>query len=177
MIYIITPCHRPENLETIKKSIPTDCNWIIVFDSLVENPVPIDGAICLQSGMTGDFGAHNRNYALDNYPFGQDDWIAFLDSDNIVHPDWYKSVLPHLDKDIAMLTWGQLNKDESVRLLPVDVPRVAEIDSASFMVRWRYVKDIRWSTNYTHDGEYAEDCSLRGRVLSLNKYISYYNYL
>jgi cellulose synthase/poly-beta-1,6-N-acetylglucosamine synthase-like glycosyltransferase len=177
MIHIITPCHRPKNLNEIRKSIPKECNWIIVFDAIVENPPKIDGAICLESGKTGDFGAHNRNFALDTYQFAPDDWIAFLDSDNIMHPEWIESVKPHLDKDIAMLTWGQLNKDESVRLVPVDVPKVCEIDSASFMVKWKHVRDIRWSRNYTHDGEYAEDCATRGRVLALNKYIAYYNYI
>lgn len=177
MIHIITPCHRPENLLTIQKSIPKECKWIIVFDAIVKAPPKINGAICLQSGKTGDFGAHNRNYALNEYPFVPGDWIAFLDSDNIVHPEWYESVVQHLDKDIVMLTWGQLNKDSSVRLVPVDIPVVCEIDSASFMVNWDKVKDIRWGTNYTHDGEYAEECATRGRVLALNKYISYYNYL
>jgi cellulose synthase/poly-beta-1,6-N-acetylglucosamine synthase-like glycosyltransferase len=177
MIYIITPCHRPDNLTVIQKSIPKECNWIVVFDAIIENPPKINGAICLESGKTGDFGAHNRNFALDTCKFLDDDWIAFLDSDNIIHPEWYKSIKPHLNKDIVMLTWGQINKDGSVRLFPVDIPKVSEIDSASFMVKWRHVKDIRWSTNYTHDGEYAEESATRGRVLSLNKYISYYNYL
>lgn len=177
MIHIITPCHRPDNLEEIRMSIPAGCNWIVVFDAMVKNPPEVKGAKCFQSGMTGDFGAHNRNYALDNGGFAPNDWVAFLDSDNIIHPEWFESVQPHLEKDIVMLTWGQINKDNSVRLVPVDVPKACEIDSASFMVKWEHVKDIRWGTNYTHDGEYAEDCATRGRVLALNKYISYYNYI
>jgi hypothetical protein len=127
--------------------------------------------------MTGGFGSHNRNYAFDNFPFEDNDWISWLDSDNIMHPDWIECVKPHLGKEIVMLTWGQLNKDESVRLVPADVPKVCEIDSASFMVKWKYVKDIRCNDGYSHDGEYAEDCATRGRVLALNKYIAYYNYL
>jgi cellulose synthase/poly-beta-1,6-N-acetylglucosamine synthase-like glycosyltransferase len=177
MIHIITPCHRPDNLDIIKKSIPSSCNWIVVFDSMIKDPVKIEGAVCLESGMTGDYGAHNRNYALDTYEFLDEDWIAFMDSDNIVHPEWYKTVKPHLNKDIVMLTWGQVSKDGNIRLVPVDIPKVGEIDSASFMVKWKYVKDIRWSTNYTHDGEYAEECATRGRVLALNSYVSYYNYI
>jgi hypothetical protein len=177
MIHILTPCHRPDNIDIIKNSIPSGCNWIIVFDSLVENPPIVDGAVCMNSNMTGGFGSHNRNYAFDNFPFEDNDWIFWLDSDNIVHPDWYKTVKPHLNKDLAMLTWGQILKDGSVRLLPVNIPKVGEIDSASFMVKWKYVKDIRCNDGYVHDGEYAEDCSTRGRVLALNSYVSYYNYI
>lgn len=177
MIHIVTPCHRPENLERIKETIPAECNWIIVFDSVIENPTYIDGAFCMESGMTGDYGAHNRNFALDKYAFEDNDWITFLDSDNIIHPEWYSSVKGYADADYAIITWGQLSKKSDQRLAPTDSPSVGNIDSASFMVKWRYVSDIRWSTNYTHDGEYARECASRGPLLMLEKYISFYNYL
>lgn len=147
-----------------------------MFDSSID-PIEVDGAVCMESGMTGDWGAHNRNYALDNYPFDDNDWITFLDSDNIIHGDWYNTVKDYVDLNLAILTWGQLSKNHDIRLRPTDAPSVGNIDSASFMVKWKYVKDIRWSTNYTHDGEYANECSKRGQLLMLDAYISFYNYL
>jgi hypothetical protein len=59
----------------------------------------------------------------------------------------------------------------------VTIPQVGNIDSASYIVKWKYAKKFRWSENYTHDGEYAEEVSKQGRVLALNKYIAYYNYI
>lgn len=177
MIHIITPCHRPENLDTIKQSIPESCNWIVVYDKIMEDHPDIDGAVVMRSGMTGAFGAHNRNHALEKYPFKDEDWVAFMDSDNIVHPEWYESVKSHLDKDFAMITWGQIVKNGDIRLIPVTNPQVGNIDSASYIVKWKYAKQFRWSENYTHDGEYAEDVSKQGPVLALNKYIAYYNYI
>jgi hypothetical protein len=177
MIHIITPCHRPENLDTIKQSIPAECNWVIVYDKLMDDHPDLEGAVVMRSGMTGAFGAHNRNHALENYPFQDEDWVAFMDSDNIVHPEWYESIKPHLDKDFAMITWGQIVKSGEKRLVPVTIPQVGNIDSASYIVKWKYAKQFRWSENYTHDGEYAEEVSKQGRVLALNKYIAYYNYI
>jgi hypothetical protein len=177
MIHIITPCHRIKNLPTIKKSIPKECNWIVVYDKLIEDKKDISGAVVMRSGMTGAFGAHNRNYALENYSFKDEDWVAFMDSDNIVHPDWYKEVSKHTHKDFVMITWGQYTPDGQIRLQPVSVPQIGNIDSASYIVKWKYAKDLRWSENYTHDGEYAMEAAQRGPVLALNKYISYYNYI
>ena len=176
MIHIVTPCHRPNNLEMIKPSIPKDCNWIIVFDSSVET-VDVEGAVCMESGMTGAFGAHNRNYALDNYPFEDNDWIFWLDSDNVVHPYWYNTVSGLVDTDAAIITWGQLGKNGEKRLDPTDEPAIGNIDSASFMCKWKYVKSLRWSTNYTHDGEYAVAAKELGPILKIDAYISFYNYL
>ena len=176
MIHIITPCHRTENLHKIHPTIPKDCNWIIVFDSSVE-PIDVEGAVCMESGMTGSWGAHNRNYALDNYAFDDNDWITFLDSDNIIHGDWYNTISGLIETDAAIITWGQLGKNFDVRLRATNSPAVGNIDSASFMVKWKYVKDIRWSTNYTHDGEYAKDASERGPIVMVDANISFYNYL
>lgn len=176
MIHIITPCHRTFNLDRIKQTIPKECNWIIVFDSSVE-PIEVDGAVCMESGLTGAWGARNRNYALDNYEFDDNDWIANLDSDNILHGDWYSTVKNYLDSDAAMITWGQLSKNGEKRLNPTSRPAVGNIDTGSFMVKWKYVKDIRYSENYTHDGEYAKECSTRGELIVIESFISFYNYL
>ena len=59
----------------------------------------------------GNFGNWNRNYFLDNYDFADDDWIVYLDDDNIVHPEWYDNIKDLVNEDYAMITWGQVNKD------------------------------------------------------------------
>jgi hypothetical protein len=177
MIHIITPCHRPGNLDTIKKSMPEDCNWIIVYDKLMEDHPDLDGAVILRSGRTGGYGGPNISYALETYPFEDEDWLAFMDSDNIVHPEWLEAVKPHLDKDFAMITWGQFVKNGEKRLYPVTIPQIGNIDNASYMVKWKYAKGLTRTENYVQDGEYAIEVANRGRVLALNKYIAYYNYI
>lgn len=179
MIHILTPCHRPENLDNISKTIPKECNWIIVFDSMVDNPPVVDGAVCMNSNMTGGFGSHNRNYAFDNFPFEDNDWIFWLDSDNIVHPSWYDRVKEFVDSDddVCMVTWNQVNRNLDIRLSATTEPMVGGIDSASFMCKWKYVKDIRCTDSYFHDGEYAVACAERGKVIAIQENLSYYNYL
>jgi hypothetical protein len=177
MIHIITPCHRVKNLPTIKKSIPKECNWIVVYDKLIEDKKDINGPVILRSGRTGGYGGPNISYAFENYPFEDEDWLVFMDSDNIVHPDWYKEVSKHTHKDFVMITWGQYTHDGQIRLLPVTDPQIGNIDNASFMVKWMHVKDLRRTENYVQDGEYAMEAAQRGPVLALNKYIAYYNYI
>ena len=87
MVYIITPCRRPLNLERMKLTIPAECQWVIVYDSSLKHEYNIEGAINLKSPFTGDFGNPNRNYALDTLKMTDDDWFYILDDDNIIHPD------------------------------------------------------------------------------------------
>jgi hypothetical protein len=83
-----------------------------------------------------------------------------------------------LCSNYSIITWGQLNKDNSIRLHPQVAPKVGHIDTACFMVKWGINKYVRHLVNkYTHDGIYAEACSKNGDILVIDKYLSYYNYL
>lgn len=176
MIYIITPCSRPENLEEISKTIPPECKWVVVHDNT--KPVPLlDNATFLVCDDTGPFGTKARNHALDFLPLKDDDFILYHDDDNIIHPKWYSTIYKYLDYNFSILTWGQLNKNNIIRLSPTESPQVENIDSASFLVSWKYNKDIRHELVYVHDGLYAEACGKNGPVLCINDFLCYYNYL
>ena len=176
MIYIITPCSRPENLEEISKTIHPLCKWIVVHDN-TKPVVPINNATFLVCEDTGYVGTKARNYALDNLPLTDDDFILFHDDDNIIHPNWYDTVSKFLKYDFSILTWGQINRNGIIRLLPTESPKIGNIDTASFLIRWKYNKNVRHELLYFHDGVYSEACSQNGPVLCISDFLCYYNYL
>ena len=179
MIYIITPCSRPQNLEAIYQSLPkaSDIHWILCSDH--NNKLPtFNNSTNMVCDDTGIVGTKARNYVLDNFNFGDEDHILFHDDDNVVHPDLYINIKPHLEEDFSILSWGQLNKDNSVRLLPTSHMYSGYVDTASFLIKWKHNKAIRHKTDrYDHDGIYAYECSQNGKVIVLDSYLCYYNYL
>lgn len=176
MIYIITPCSRPQNLETISLTIPKECQWVIVYDDKV-NIDQINNAIVMKCEDTGIVGTKGQNHALDNLLLTDDDFILLHDDDNIIHPDWHKNASRYLNDDFSIMTWGQLHKDGSRRLRPSINPTLNHIDTACFMISWKYNKHLRHQYCYDHDGRYAEACAKNGPVLCIDKYLSFYNYL
>ena len=189
MIYIITPCTRPKNLKRVKASIPSesspalprpDVTWVIVYDSKVKDITAIYGAINLVSPYTGCYGNPNRNFALDSLAFNDNDWIHILDDDNILHPDWYRTVQPYL-QDNKFLKWGQYKAKPSerheTRLAPDSPIKERHIDTACYMVRWDVQKDIRYIDWRTADFTMARDVSKVCEPTIIDKNLCYYNYL
>jgi hypothetical protein len=177
MIYIITPCTRPENLETISKNIPEECSWVIVYDDKISMINTSLNAIFMKCPDTGVVGTKARNYALDHLDIKDEDLILLHDDDNIIHPNWYNSILKYINMDFSIITWGQLYKNNNPRLHPTSYPCVNYIDTASFMIKWKYNKNVRHEYIYYHDGLYAETCAKNGPVICIDEYLSYYNYL
>ena len=89
-IYIVTPCYRQQNLETIRKSIDFSVihKWYIVYDTsrdrhytkIFKDPQIIE----LECSDFGIAGHPQRNFAIDII---EDGFIYFVDDDNIVHPN------------------------------------------------------------------------------------------
>lgn len=176
MIYIITPCSRPENLNQISQTIPSECKWIVVHDGKKPIVPPVNATLLLCED-TGLVGTVARNYALDTLPLTDDDFVLFHDDDNIIHPRWHTEICKYLNEDFSMITWGQVDKNLNIRLPPTAQPRIDHIDTASFLISWKYNKNVRHESVYHHDGIYAEACSKNGKVLCLNDHLCYYNYL
>ncbi len=200
MIHIITPCIRPGNIQHISSSIPNECNWIVIFDENCKEVCEIDNATVITPDKRDEehYNEHyynanwNRNYVLDNYEFKDGDWIYFLDDDNSIHPNWYKNVKDTINTNYAMIVWGQLKSDGKTKRLPRNIKNllkrdfpiaIGKIDTASFMVNYKHVKDIRWTANPSpapaqcSDGKYAIECSKRGEIHYIPEYICYYNRL
>jgi hypothetical protein len=148
----------------------------VVHDNAL--PVPqIDNATFLVCEDNGVSGTKARNYALDNLDLQDEDLVLFHDDDNIIHPEWYSTISKFINEDFSIITWGQLNKNNTIRLNPTPHPRVNHIDTACFLIKWKYNKDVRHQYFYHHDGLYSEECSKNGSVLCLDQYLCYYNYL
>jgi len=177
MIHIITPCTRPENLAEMSLSIPKECHWVVVYDESVKDKREVENATVLHSPYTGFSGNPNRNYALDSIEFNDEDWIYILDDDNIIHPRWYEAVKDINYSHLSMVTWGQVWRNNSVRLQPTAYPSVGNVDTSCYMIRGRVMKRLRYSLDYVADGIMAEHAYVYGGVLKLDDYLGYYNYL
>jgi hypothetical protein len=172
----VTACSRPENLEAISKTIPPQCKWVIVHDYNTVVPQQYN-AIYFQCEDTGIVGTKAQNYALDHLPLNDEDYVLLHDDDNVIHERWYLTVENYLSQDFSILTWGQLHKNGQARLRPTARPSVNHIDTACFMISWKYNKHLRHKYEYAHDGMYSEACSKNGPVVCIDDYICYYNYL
>jgi hypothetical protein len=175
MLHIVTPCSRPENLDIISQSIPAECKWIIIHENDIKLPER-NNTLLLKCDRTGPWGHAGRNFFLDNYNLNDEDWIYFLDDDNIIHPHFANAFQQLLTTDYSIIHWGQLNQNNEIRLIP-DIG-IDKIDTACYMVKWKHNKHIRYNDEkYNADGFYAIDCSQNGQILTLNNYLCYYNYL
>ena len=175
-IYIITPCSRVEHLETISKTIPNECIWVIVYDSNYNNQILPYGDIILRpKNVSGNYGKPHINYALDNLKLTYSDWVYVLDDDNIIHPEWYENVTSLCNDNYNILSWGQLWNDKTMRLRPTKHMVFRAVDQASYMWRYGFNPTIRFDESYFGDGTFAEKLGQNSHCI--NKYISYYNYL
>lgn len=177
MIHIITPCSRPNNLAQILDTIPAGCSWTVVLDSSVADSVNINAKV-IRSLHTGNSGNELRNQGMTEILPDQNDWVYFLDDDNLIHPDWFDAVSSHLNDEFDMLAWGQLNKDGGIRLPPPFRIQLNCIDTASFMVKWKALKNYRWETAaYDADGRLAINIASKHKYKTLDQYLCWYNAL
>jgi hypothetical protein len=178
MLYILTPCSRPYNLKEIHATIPPQAHWIVCHD-FEESYIPkLSNTTFIKIDKTGPFGVDARNHMLETFPFKDEDWIHFLDDDNVIHKEWYKYIEFALKLDLyAMVTWAQEDNQGRLRLRTLVVPEIGDIDTASYMVNYRFVKGIRIIPLGIQDGIYAEDCATRGPVLAIGRMLCHYNKL
>jgi predicted O-methyltransferase YrrM len=180
-VFIITPCTRPFNLSKISQTIPEDCEWIVVFDSKIKKKYSVDNVTILESPFTGLRGYQNNNHGLDyianNLNPSDNDWVMILHDDNIIHPKWWDNVKDYLDLEYSIITWGQCFSDETLRINSTENPKVGNIDTSQYMVRWNVAKNLRFEDIYEADGIYAEESAKQGSVKKLDQYLGYYNFL
>ena len=174
MLYIVTPCSRPQNLKRIKQTIPEWATWVVMMDSYTDFKEATGANVTHYSKKTGFWGNPLRNEFLDLYQdqFTDNDWVYFLDDDNIIHPKFNElwDSLNRLDCSIA--TWGQEG-----RLRPTDQPRVGNIDTACFMFRPYQLPKLRFSNIYEADGQFAAALAAQGTLICVDAYLCYYNAL
>ena len=174
---IITPCSRPQNLETISKSIniPRDqYRWIVVFD-LLEKPenIPDNCEWYAIKDANSISGNAQRNFALNLVTHGH---IYFNDDDTIIQPELWDEIK---DEDATdFISFKQANKDGSIRLEGVNVS-IGTIDSHNFVTSVECMGDTRWVLDrYDADGVFARKCFEKAKtILYISKILSVYNSL
>ena len=174
MLYIVTPCSRPHNLKRIKPYIPPFATWVVMMDASIDYKEATGANITHYSKHTGHWGNPLRNEFLDLYAeqFTENDWVYYLDDDNVLHPKFVEEWDNLNSLDCSIVTWGQEG-----RLRPTDQPRVGNIDTASYMFRPTHLPNLRFQLTYEADGMFAEAAALRGTLICVDQYLCYYNAL
>lgn len=193
-IYIVTPCYRQQNLDSIFKSIDFSIiyRWFIVYDTTKDrkynkiyksHPQIVE----LECSDYGKFGHAQRNFAISLI---DDGFIYFCDDDNIICKDLYE-FLGGLDKRFYY-TWDQLrNKNgddtewalfhnEKGKVLKGNVLRVQFIDTAQIIFPKNLLGSLRWKDDdYKADGIFIESLNrqLPDAHIYIPKVLCYYNYL
>lgn len=193
-LYIVTPCYRPANLDTIYKSINFDLiyRWYIVYDTTRNrtytrkypgHPKIIE----LESSDVGISGNAQRNAALN---IVEDGFVYFLDDDNVVHPDLWAE-LPKMSCD-HYYSWDQLRnpagdhtdwvlfKNEKGKILKGDTLQLQRIDTAQVLIPKKFFEGLQWKTDdYKADGILIESVYKKNPAahIYLPKVLCYYNSL
>lgn len=109
----------------------------------------------------------------------KNEWIYFLDDDNILHPDTLKLIREAELKGKKGIIFSQINKDNSLRLAAGKVD-VGFIDTAMFALCLDLIRGTRFDENdYCADGKFIKEVYERNK----NEFIitqevgCYYNYL
>ena len=170
-VTIITPCIRPENLDSIIKTIDFSVikEWIIVYDGkkISANPYRFSDHVCCSQirevvhfDTDSTSGNSQRNYGLSL--LSEPTSVYFLDDDNTIHPELY-TLLPFIEKG-CIYTFNQKRPDNIFPYRPVlkgNYISRYHIDTAMFIVDSAIIKNagVQWQKNaYNADGIFIEDC-------------------
>lgn len=166
-ITIITPCSRPENLETMAKSINFDCRWVISFDMDFDqfmNTISKDEMSFLKKHWItplhvkgGVSGNAQRNLAIDSI---RDGFIYCLDDDNLMHPEFYEATKEILanNPDAKCIFYSQdvQWRHIGVRAVNPSSVRVNGIDQAQFLISRELIGNERYQQKYEADGLFIQ---------------------
>lgn len=193
---IVTPVSRPENLSALYLSVAEQGQefWNRIIWWLVYDGVPIVEKSLNPTGSKEEFevksiytkipgsvsGNAQRNIAIDNIQ--NDSWIWFLDDDNIMYPNFLKTIEAQINSDsnIKGLIFNQLNKDKTLRLkASPENTKVNHIDTAQFIINKNIIDNEFQIDLYNADGLFIEDTynQHRDKFKFIDEPLCYYNYL
>jgi len=184
MLYIITPCSRPENLHRLYQSMNFSKvdRWYIIYDTSKGREYTFkytdhEKIVEIKHDEEGVCGHPQINRALNEIDQQSSAFIYSLDEDNIMHYMFW-ILLPTLDPNY-IYTWDQ-NRSDRVRFLKGGIIQKGRIDTAQFIVPRNYIGSIRWNpTERLADGQFIEE--IHAKHSDLFKYIPetacFFNYL
>lgn len=185
-VWLLTPCSRVENLDAISITIKKPFDWRIAIDSSALSNLNSIAKInkaphkSYTPKISGNSGNGLRNFLLDEISkeAEDNDWVYFLDDDNVIHPHLYDTISANLSAKLDMIIVPQIYKSGAYRLMPPTYPDEGNVDTAMVLFRFGHIKNLRWEIEpYSADGIFAREASVNARILRTNKEASYYNYL
>jgi hypothetical protein len=174
---------RPENAARLLESVEAaawsvggclDVRWLVVFDGetvpesvdrvVSSCPAALCPAMPLPTARTGSVGGSlQRNLGIQAAE--GDDFLCFLDDDNLVHPGYFPALANALRHrpSLGALVVGQAWSDGTRRLSAgPDRVRTGSIDTAQFVIRRSLVGPVRWRAHeYCADGRFTEEVYAR----------------
>lgn len=195
--HVITRCTRVENLLTIADSVykeGVDVTWHAVFDTSVVKDIEasllgelhkLGAVLYFKQGSPGTYMYPEVNKIINNlYDLG--DFVTLIDDDNIVHPDYYDSIIEAYDNsdNERVFCYNQFvdKKDFTgleYRVASPENVSVQGIDLAQFTVRVDAFIHTKFGSGYCGDGEFIQ--ALHNEYpedfLFIDKTLCYYNYL
>lgn len=211
IVNLVTPCIRPYSLPAIFQSIkeafansPVEkVRWYIIFDhgkvptaltwrgtielptqssKVIPEKIPswLEIHLDTQTRPESIGGNVQRNRALDLIDTG---WVAFLDDDTILHPDFFKLIVSNLTEGKVALIFGQklMTSEEATRIVEsVNVAQENAIDTGQFVVDRNFIGNLRWQVDLCPaDGKFIREICEKylGKVVVTTDLGSYYNYL
>jgi hypothetical protein len=145
-----------------------------MMDAVTDFKEATGASITHYSTRTGDMGNPLRNEFLDLYAdsFTKEDWVYYLDDDNVLHPKFLEEWNNLNGLDCSIVTWGQVG-----RLRPTDQPQVGNIDTACYMFKPYDLPNLRFENVYEADGIFAAEAARLGTLICVEQYLCYYNAL
>lgn len=171
---IITPYYN--TLEEIKElakvlepQLTDDIEWIIIDDGCHEKELDKLKANVIHLKQNSGVAGKPRNIGLDN---AKGEYIAFIDSDDMVSEDYIKTIVKHLNTDILFISWKS-------RVQNVVIQRYPPKWNCSVWCRV-YKKDIIGNIRFPEDLKKAEDYVFNSKIRfnthgSIKKQIYFYN--
>lgn len=187
LLYIVTPCSRPDNLLAIRERLPSNQEWVWVIVYTVRplrrafssDPRVYEFWPGVEANHEDDpttYGNLGRNFGLglvhDNISY-----IYFLDDDNIIHPKFWNFVYPVLLKGKNdFITFDQLHRPETILEGPLAILHM--IDTAMFVTQRGLIGHKRWRlVAQDADGRFAAMMQREARNHTyINHVCAYHNF-
>jgi hypothetical protein len=197
-VHIITPLNRVENFGMLLKSVDNSFHignvvwWVVVdgqqhvfYRDITECAFSSKATVnILLSPVAGALAGHaHRNHAMRHIRehFPHNDWIYFLDDDNLMHPGLVPT-LQSTSSDVVLV--DQIFRRKYLTFLtrirkadPAKV-RMNCVDTAQFAFRLHAADGFHWREDlYSADGLFIEELHARNLIQFINKPLSFYNWL
>ncbi len=194
ILHFIMPVTRPLNVERVYNSILTSCGmsglpWHLwcVFDKCGPSYNPrliemrYDFAFMDEGDDFSGFGNDLKNQALNFIPAIPrfNNYVAFVDDNTIVHPDFIESIMPHLDRSEPGVLYQQAYRDGSIRKgagMFIDKPY---LESAQIVCRRELLNGLEFSpAGHSSDMVFVQKLmALHGKsFVVLDKPLCYYQF-